>query len=521
MKDSLQELLLNVPLFQLKFLTPLPKQLLYFNSITQQIPNQLLENPTIVTITAGEELERLNSRSVANQLIQDPNLISIVVFAEDKALLKQEVLTLYEECKLPLIQIMDLASLNVFQYKGQNAYFYSKLSKELAGAMESGVTKLASELSKGLGTPFLYLNENQQLLWQTGSEMELKVAHRWLNAHLREIQGMNEDSITISTNEDEGFKVYSVNIAGVLKHSLLVLNSLVDWQKKMIDKFIGLTALILQTEGMFREQQQIMQEHFVYDLLYHKFQSQKVMITQAKTWGWNLEIPHHLLIIHVDVSDDLMSNMDWLDEMVFLIVEKKADMEETIIVFPFQDQIVVLLEDGEDCTNSERNNRVLAVANQIEKVINEHFAYCQISIGIGKWYRDATFLNKSYQEAIQALRFGKIWLENRSVFHINDLGVLRLLIHIHQEILFDYCQEYLSVLLESDRDHGTDFINTLKVYIQHQGIISDVSEALFVHPNTLRNRIKKIEDKTGINLQDPEEFMNLMVALKIRSFINL
>lgn len=511
-------MLLSVPLYQLKFLTPLPKHLLYFEAIAQQIPEQMFDKPTLVTIIDDQEMSRLNSRDFASQLIQDPNLIGIIVSTADTEPLKEGTLTLFGECKLPLVQLTDPASLHVFHSKAQ--YYYSELSKELAGAMKVGFTDLASELSKGLGTPFLYLDENHHVLWETGGEIDLREANRWLNVHRREVEGI-EESVCINAMKSQEFETYLINIAGVIQQSLVVSKTLVDWQKRMIDKFIGLTALILQTEGMFREQQQSFQEHFVYDLLYHKFESQKVMIKQAKSWGWNLEIPHHLLLIHIDVSDDLISNMDWLNEMVFLIEENKSEIEEPLIVFPFQDQIVVLLEDGKDCTNSERNNCVLVAAKQIAKIIEKHISHCQISIGIGKWYRDTTFLNKSYQEAAQALQFGKTWFENRTIFHINDLGVLRLLVHIHQEILFDYCQEYLSVLLDSDRQHGTDFIHTLKVYIQHQGIISEVSEALFVHPNTLRNRIKKIEELTGINLQDPEDFMNLMVALKLRSFINL
>jgi DNA-binding PucR family transcriptional regulator len=98
---------------------------------------------------------------------------------------------------------------------------------------------------------------------------------------------------------------------------------------------------------------------------------------------------------------------------------------------------------------------------------------------------------------------------------MNDLGILHLLTSIHREILYDFSQEYLSSLIESDSEQGTEYVKTLKAYIQHQGIISEVSEALYVHPNTLRNRIKKIEDITGSNLQNPEEFTNLVVALKI------
>ncbi len=521
MKDSFQDLLLFIPFNQLKFPIPLPKDRLYFEKISEELPGEWLAEATLITIMQEEELERLNSKEVANQLIQDPNLIGIVICTPQPEPLGEEILALFLECQLPIVQVTNPMSLQVFYEK--EPLFFAQLSEELVGSMEDGLPQLLSELGQGLGTPFLYLDENEQLLWQMGNEEELRDANRWLNVHCREleeIKGSLSGRGLPTRFKKEEFELYPINIAGIIRQGLLASATLVDWQRRMVDKLVGLMALLLQAEGMFQEQQRKLQEHFVYDLLYHKFESQKVMIKQAKTWGWNLEIPHHLLLIAVKVSDDLMDNINWLEEMVLLIEETKTQLEKTLIVFPFQDQIVVLLEDGEKRTNSERMQHVMEVAKEIEKCLSSQWSDCQISVGIGKWYENMTFLNKSYQEANQALKFGQLWLENRKVFHINDLGILRLLIHIHQEILSDFSQEYLSVLIESDKENGTDFINTLEVYIQHQGIINEVSDALYIHPNTLRNRIKKIEEMVWGDLENPEEFMNLMIALKIRSFIN-
>lgn len=516
MKDALQELLPLIPLDRLKFFTALPKQLLYYETIQEELPKDWLEKPTLIIIVDEEEWIKLNDKEFANQLIQDPNLIAVIIGLETEVPLQEDIVHLYRSCQLPIVQVADPSSLHIFEQKSKPVY--SQISNELAGIMNEGFTAIATELAKGLETPFLYLDENNHLLWQTGTETELREANRWLNTHFRELEGMKE---SYEGQIHDGFELYPIHIAGVVSQGILASAKLVDWQKRMVDKLIGLMALLLQTEGMFRQQQQQLQEHFVYDLLYHKFESQKVMIKQAKAWDWNLEIPHHLLLVHVKVTDELMDNMDWLDEMVLFIEEKKSHMEERLIVLPFEDQIVVLLEDGQSCTISERNRHVRTVAEQIEKELSNQWPNCQFLIGIGKWYKNTTFLNKSYQEANQALKFGQAWFENRNIFHINDLGALRLLIHIHQEILLDYSEDYLSVLLESDRESGTELIHTLKVYIQHQGVINDVADALFIHPNTLRNRIKKIEDMTGINVQDPEEFMNLMVAVKILSFLNL
>ena len=67
----------------------------------------------------------------------------------------------------------------------------------------------------------------------------------------------------------------------------------------------------------------------------------------------------------------------------------------------------------------------------------------------------------------------------------------------------------MSSLIESDEKLGTEYLKTLKAYFQYHGNINEVSEALYIHPNTLRNRLKKIEDMTGVYLQNNVEFSEL------------
>ncbi|MCQ6282024.1 CdaR family transcriptional regulator [Bacillus sp. EB600] len=492
MKTSFQDLLLSIPMYQLTFLTPLPKERVYYETIVSGISDQWFQDPTLLVIQNNEDCMKLDEKDRINQLIQDLNLIAIVICLRNHAPIQEDSLALYQQCQVPIIQVDDSSALSVFQERNDPFFFYSQISMELNGFMKKGFMNIAANLSKALGTPFLYFDENDQLLWQTEPEID-------------------KQQLVAA----KPFEKYPINIAGHIHLTLAASAHLVDWQKNLVDKLIGLTALLFQTEEMFREQQEKFKEHFVYDLLYHKFESKKVMITQGKAWGWNLENAHHLFIINVDQLGEMSMNLEWMDEMITHIEALIAPLQETIIIFPFQDQIVVMVEDGENCTFNERKKFVTKIANQIEQELKHNWPHCKFSIGIGKWYQDTINLNKSYQEAKMALQFGQVWFENKQVFHMNDLGILHLLTSIHREILYDFSQEYLASLIDSDLEQGTEYVKTLKAYIQHQGIISEVSEALYVHPNTLRNRIKKIEEITGISLQNSVEFTDLVVAVKI------
>ncbi|WP_057773857.1 PucR family transcriptional regulator [Cytobacillus dafuensis] len=519
MKNSLQDLLIYIPLSQLTYITSLPKELVHYETILDNIPGQLLERPTLIILKNYDEWKKLNETEITIRLIQDPNLIGMVLCHPDPIIIQEEVFTHFLECQLPIIQVPDHSLIHVFQQTNEFLYPYSQLSIELQGFMEKGFISLASELSKGLNTPLLYFDQNEQILWQTGEKEELQEANRWFNIHRRKLK--NGEYSNLNTDVEGSFQVYTIQISEFMNHSLLASAQLLSWQKRMVDKLVGLTALSLQTQGIFEEQQEIFKEHFIYDLLFHKFESKKVMIKQGKTWGWNLEKPHHLLILNIELSDEFMTNMNWLEEIILFLEAEAATMKETIIVFPFQDQIILLLEDAEERINSERKNYVVETISHIEKSLSSKWSNIRFKIGIGKWYQDTINLNKSYQEAKLALQFGQSWFENnKNIFHINNLGIFRLLIHIQHELLYDFSLEYLSTLIEGDRENGTEYIKTLQAYIQHQGKISEVSETLYVHPNTLRNRLKKIEDITGLQLQDINDLLILTIAVGIYSFVH-
>ncbi|MFT4044471.1 MAG: helix-turn-helix domain-containing protein [Gordonia sp. (in: high G+C Gram-positive bacteria)] len=73
------------------------------------------------------------------------------------------------------------------------------------------------------------------------------------------------------------------------------------------------------------------------------------------------------------------------------------------------------------------------------------------------------------------------------------------------------------VLELADRDavSGSEFTTSLRAYLDHFGDVRAAATALHVHPNTLRYRIRRITQLTGLDLDDPAT--RLVVALTLRA----
>ncbi|MEV6773575.1 helix-turn-helix domain-containing protein [Nocardia sp. NPDC051030] len=74
----------------------------------------------------------------------------------------------------------------------------------------------------------------------------------------------------------------------------------------------------------------------------------------------------------------------------------------------------------------------------------------------------------------------------------------------------------LTALLGYDRDHSADLGASVETYLHRHGDVRAAAEALRIHPNTLRYRIRRVEHITGIDLADPADRLLLELQLALR-----
>lgn len=513
MNISLNDVLLSVPLYQLTFVTPFPNEEIFYEHVVTSIPDQWQDRPTLLIIETKDDWMKLNSNETANHLIQQSHLIAIIIYHQMNNPLQNDMLTLYQQCQIPIIQVKDYNALTNFYHASQDTLPYSNLSLELDGFYQRGFMDIATNLSMAFDTPLLFLDENKQLLWHTGSDKDIKECLQWLHAQTR---GRKANQDQAMTSDQHPFDQHTINVAGQIQLSLITSIKLALWQKKIIDKFIGFTAVLFQTEELVREQNESFKEFFIYELLYGRFESKKTLLKQGKTWGWNLENPHHLLIVDIKSSSkDDMIDANVLNKIVFHLETQHSNSYESLIMLPFRDHIIVLIEDSKGHLPNKHTSVSTMVAERIEHEIIKSFPQYDVYIGIGKWYHDTIDLNKSYQEAKIAIQFGRVWFEDKQIYHMNELGVLHLLSNIHRDLLHDFCREYLDPLIKSDQENDTEYLKTLKIYFQYHGVINDVADALFIHPNTLRKRLNNMETLIGMDRRNLEQSLTLMVAIAI------
>lgn len=135
-----------------------------------------------------------------------------------------------------------------------------------------------------------------------------------------------------------------------------------------------------------------------------------------------------------------------------------------------------------------------------------------LAVGVSNPCRGAGSFASGFHEARNAVEVGALLHGRAGVFRYEDLGVYRYVLTGDSRVPDRY-QDALEHLVQYERRRGTALIRTLEAYLEHQGAIAATSRALYMHPNTLRQRLSRIEQLTHLDLNS-EDWLSLAMAIK-------
>lgn len=93
---------------------------------------------------------------------------------------------------------------------------------------------------------------------------------------------------------------------------------------------------------------------------------------------------------------------------------------------------------------------------------------------------------------------------------IETEGLIDLLLQNKRKTeILDYCYSKLQPLIEADRVLNTEYVMTLQQYLENNNELVETSRKMFIHRNTLVNRIRKIEALLGYSVNEREARVDL------------
>jgi GAF domain-containing protein len=136
------------------------------------------------------------------------------------------------------------------------------------------------------------------------------------------------------------------------------------------------------------------------------------------------------------------------------------------------------------------------------------------SIGISNPCTGAPSFQAGFEEAGHAL-LGSVIRGTPGVMTYEELGPYKYLLRMSLDSsVRDPQRDLVAKIAEYDRQRQTSLLRTLEEFLRRRGNISATAEALYVHPNTLRQRLRRIQELSGLDLRK-EDWLLIEIAVKM------
>ncbi|HBN96294.1 MAG TPA: hypothetical protein DDZ66_08330 [Firmicutes bacterium] len=268
---------------------------------------------------------------------------------------------------------------------------------------------------------------------------------------------------------------------------------------------------------------------FAQDLLAWNFRDIAYARKQAAYVGWVLRDSYSVLAISID---DLGSHY----------VERGADegyiqaalelLYKTITQLDKANNLELIIHEQSDCflvlkpqDSLDSDDRVKELTMEFSKAlqtkVNASLEDLTASIGISRFNRDIRKLSDGQKQATSALKYGRMLENGNGIWHYDDLGIYRILCEFDKKAeLQGYYDDTIARLEVYDQEHKAELVKTLVAYFDNDCSFQKAADELFIHYNTMRYRIERINEVTGLDVFDSNDRLNLQVGLKIGQLLN-
>jgi len=151
----------------------------------------------------------------------------------------------------------------------------------------------------------------------------------------------------------------------------------------------------------------------------------------------------------------------------------------------------------------------------LERALHELGGAERVLIGVSAMRRGVSDGRHSLREAADAAHIARALVRGGGALSYGDLGAYKYLVRLPlDEAPHDRHCEAVERLMDYDRRRRSQLVETLEQYLRDRRSIATTARALFIHPNTLRQRLERIEKLSGLDLA-AEDLLSLELAVKL------
>ncbi len=445
--------------------------------------------------------------------------------------LPDEALAVAEARRLPLVQLPDgigfddILNQVLTEVLNRQASLLERSEKAhralVAVLLEGGgLDELVAEMAVVLGGPVLVTTADGRVLAEGGDPAQLAALResscfdpsgRFLTE--REPPGARYDTLA-------GWRAVAPVVAGKFDHGRIATFSrerpLGERDLHVLDRAATVAALAVTKQLAVRAVEGKYRGDFLRDVLSGRAGDRNRVVAHCRSLGWDVDRPLLAVVAELDPAaapaQQLGPELRPVQERFSAAWEGAVRMTDSgTPVVGFAQEVVALLPVP---TGADPDRVVRAVVRVVSG--DGGGGRRSFATGVSRIIDDPDQIPQAYEQARRAVEVGRKLHGVGAVAHFDALGSFRLLSLVRDPAeLHGFVVETLHELAADDDPEAADLRHTLQVLLDTNLNVAEAARRLFVHYNTLRYRIGKLERLLGPFPSDPNLRLDLALALKV------
>lgn len=297
-------------------------------------------------------------------------------------------------------------------------------------------------------------------------------------------------------------------------HAVIVLY----WAVRTLAAELGKERVRLETELSVRGE-------FVDDLIHARYGSVELLLQRARYLGADLSRGALVLIVDIDDFAKYLERRRLEEPAIQELKRRLADathlqareLFDNYLLAPRSDNVILFLPPSGSTTPEALPEAAARLATRIQRYVKGLLPDLTVSIGTGRYTPDPARLPEAYSEAEMALEIGRRIRGPSSFSTFEETGTYKLLFRVlkeNPEELEAFYRETVAPLVAYDSRYGTELVETLATYLRNDASMAKTAAELFAHRHTVRYRLERIRELTGLNVDRSEDRESLTLGIK-------
>ena len=290
------------------------------------------------------------------------------------------------------------------------------------------------------------------------------------------------------------------------------------WARRVLETELGKERIRLETELGVRGD-------FVDDLVNGHYGSVELLLQRAGYLGADLSRGALVLVVDIDDFARYLERRKPKEPIIQELKRRLADavrlqtrqLFSNFLLGPRSDHIILLLGPSEGKPPDELPEMARRLARDVQRYVKGLLPDLTVSVGIGRYKTDPSLLPDAYSEAEVALEIGHRIHGPSSVSTFEGTGTYKLLFRVLQENpeeLEAFYGETLEPVVLYDSRYGTELVRTLTTYLENDASTVKTATGLFAHRHTIRYRLDRVGELTGLDVDRSEDRERLTLGIK-------